>query len=104
MQQLLIVVGVLISLPFVVKLLWKLYLLPLGFWLAATKLFWPKWAAENERLSLVLLAASILFFLGAWGLRYKLKKRREKEWLTHALATGRVLEYGPENAFQDETD
>lgn len=29
-QQLLIVAGALIALPFVVKLLWRLYLFPLG--------------------------------------------------------------------------
>ena len=104
MQQLLIVAGVLISLPLAVKLLWKLHLFPLGFWIAATRLFWPKWAEETGVLSLALLAASILFFLGAWWLRYRLKKRREKEWLAQALATGRVLEYGPANPFPDETD
>ena len=38
-QQLLTVAGILVALPFAVKLLWKLYLLPLGFWLAATHLF-----------------------------------------------------------------
>ena len=104
MQQLLIVAGALISLPFAVKQLWKLYLFPLGFWIAATRLFWPKWAEANGVLSLALLAASILFFLDAWWLRYRMKKRREKEWLAHALATGRVLEYGPANPFPDETD
>ena len=104
MQQLLIVAGVLIALPFVVKLLWKLYLFPLAFWIAATRLFWSKWAEANGVLSLALLAASIVFFLGAWWLHYRLKKRREKEWLVHALATGRVLECGPANPFHDETD
>lgn len=67
MQQLLIVAGVLISLPFAVKLLWKLYLFPLAFWIAATRLFWPKWAEENGVLSLALLAASILFFSAPGG-------------------------------------
>lgn len=67
MQQLLIVAGALISLPFAVKLLWKLYLFPLGFWIAATRLFWPKWAEENGVLSLALLAASILFFSAPGG-------------------------------------
>ena len=38
----------LIALPFVVKLLWRLHLFPLGCWLVATRLFWPKWAAANE--------------------------------------------------------
>jgi len=33
-----------------------------------------------------------------------MKKRREKEWLAHVLATARVLEYGPANPFPDETD
>ena len=72
-QQLLIVAGALIALPFVVKLLWRLYLFPLGCWLVATRLFWPKWAAVNEMLSAILLAASILVFIVAWVLRYAAK-------------------------------
>ncbi len=102
-QQLLIVAGSLIALPFVVKLLWRLYLFPVGCWLVATRLFWPKWAAANETLSLVLLAASILFFVVAWGLRYAAKKRREKAWLDHVLATAPILNYR-KNAFHGETD
>ena len=102
-QQLLIVAGVLIALPFVAKLLWKLYLFPLGCWLVATRLFWPKWAEANEILCLALLAASVLIFLTAWGLRYAAKKRREKEWFDHVLATAPVLDYG-QIAFHGETD
>ena len=102
-QQLLIVAGALIALPFVVKLLWRLYLFPLGCWLVATRLFWPKWAAANETLSGILLAASILVFVVAWGLRFAAKKRREKEWLDHVLATAPVLDYG-QIAFHGETD
>ena len=102
-QQLLIVAGVLITLPFVVKLLWRLYLFPLACWLVATRLFWPKWAAANETLSGILLAASILVFVVAWALRYAAKKRREKEWLDHVLATAPVLDYG-QIAFHGETD
>ena len=102
-QQLLIVAGALIALPFVVKLLWRLYLFPLGCWLVATRLFWPKWATANETLSGILLAASILVFIVAWGLRYAAKKRREKEWLDHVLATAPVLDYG-QIAFHGETD
>ena len=71
----------------------KGYLFPLGCWLVATRLFWPKWAAANETLSGILLAASILAFIVAWGLRYAAKKRREKEWLDHVLATAPVLDY-----------
>ncbi len=102
-QQLLIVAGVLFALPFAVKLLWKLYLFPLGCWLVATRLFWPKWAAANELLSMILLAVSIFFFAVAWALRYAAKKRREKEWLDHVLATAPVLDYG-QIAFHGETD
>ena len=81
-QQLLIVAGALITLPFVVKLLWRLYLFPLGCWLVATRLFWPKWAAANETLSGILLAASILVFIVAWVLRYAAKRRC---WTTDRL-------------------
>ena len=103
MQQLFIVVGTLLALPFAVKLLWKLYLFPLGCWLVATKLFWPKWAAANKTLCVALLAASVLFFLGAWGLRYAAKKRQEKELIAYVLATAPVLDYG-QIAFHGETD
>ena len=91
MQQLLIVAGVLISLPFVTKLLWRLYLFPLGCWLVATRLFWPEWAATNRPLSLRLLAGCILFFLAAWIIRHKQKKRREQEWLRHVFATTKPM-------------
>lgn len=103
-QQLLIVGGILLALPLAVKLLWKLYLFPLGCWFVATRLFWPKWAAANGRLCLGLLAGCILFFLCSWALRYAAKRRREREWIEHALATGIVLDYRPRNTFHDETD
>ncbi len=103
-QQLLTVAGILVALPFTVKLLWKLYLLPLGFWLAATHLFWPEWAASHETLCFALLGGCVLFFLGAWGIRYAGKKRRETEWLRHVLTTAPVLEYRPKNAFHGETE
>ena len=69
----------------------------------ATRLFWPKWAAANETLSGILLAASILVFVVAWGLRFAAKRRREKEWLDHVLATAPVLDYG-QIAFHGATD
>ena len=103
-QQLLTVLGILVALPFAVKLLWKLYLLPLGFWLAATHLFWPEWAASHETLSFALLGGCVLYFLVAWINRYRMKKRQEKEWLEHVLKTTPVLEYRPKNAFHGETE
>ena len=104
MQQLLIVVGVLVALPFAVKLLWRLYLLPLVCWLAATRLFWPKWAAANETLCMALLLICIMVFLGAWSLRYAAKKQREKELIAHVLATAPIMEYRPGNTFHGETE
>ena len=43
-HQLLIVALVILSLPIVVRILWKLRLFPLGCYFVATKLFWPRWA------------------------------------------------------------
>ena len=90
-QQLLIVLGVLALLPIVVKVLWKTYLFPLGAVLTATRLFWPKWAAAHTTACIGLYAGSILFFMAAWLIRYRQKKRREEEWLSHVLATTKPL-------------
>ena len=42
-HQLLIVALVILSLPIVISILWKLRLFPLGCYFVATKLFWPRW-------------------------------------------------------------
>jgi hypothetical protein len=102
-QQLLTVAGILVALPFAVKLLWRLYLFPAGCWFVATQLFWPKWASANKTLCAALLVGCVLYFLGAWINRYRMKKRQEKEWLDHVLKTAPVLEYRPKNAFHGET-
>ena len=55
--QLLIVSLVILSLPIVVRILWKLRLFPLGCYFVATKLFWPCWALAHR-------TACILSFVG----------------------------------------
>ena len=47
--QLLIVSLVILSLPIVVRILWKLRLFPLGCYFVATKLFWPCWALHPTK-------------------------------------------------------
>ena len=56
-HQLLIVALVLLSLPIVIRILWKLRLLPLGCYFVATKLFWPRWAAAHETVCILLFIA-----------------------------------------------
>ena len=65
LKQLAVVFLILASLPLAVTILWKLRLLPLALCLAATELFFPKWAASHETACLCLLAASVLFVLCA---------------------------------------
>ena len=91
LQQLLIVLGVLALLPTVVKLLWKIYLFPLSAVITATRLFWPGWAACHLGACIGLYAGSVLFFAAAWVIRYRLKRRREEEWLNNVLATTKPL-------------
>ena len=47
-HQLLIVALVILSLPIVISILWKLRLFPLGCYFVATKLFWPRWAEAHR--------------------------------------------------------
>ena len=91
LQQLLIVLGVLALLPTVVKLLWKIYLFPLSAVITATRLFWPGWAVCHIGACIGLYAGSVLFFAAAWVLRYRLKRRREEEWLNKVLASTKPL-------------
>ena len=65
-HQLLIVALVLLSLPIVIRILWKLRLLPLGCYFVATKLFWPRLAAAHETVCILLFIACILFFAATW--------------------------------------
>ena len=77
-HQLLIVALVLLTLPVVISILWKLRLLPLGCYFVATKLFWPRWAAAHETICILLFIACILFFAATWIIHFIRKKREEK--------------------------
>ena len=77
-HQLLIVSLVILSLPIVVRILWKLRLFPLGCYFVATKLFWPRWATAHETICILLFIACILFFAVTWIVHFARKKREEK--------------------------
>ncbi len=77
-HQLLIVSLVILSLPIVVRILWKLRLFPLGCYFVATKLFWPRWAAAHRTSCILIFIACVLFFVLCWTIRYIRQKREEQ--------------------------
>ena len=77
-HQLLIVALVILSLPIVVRILWKLRLFPLGCYFVATKLFWPRWAAAHRTACILIFIACVLFFVLCWTIRYIRHKREEQ--------------------------
>ena len=60
-HQLLIVALVILSLPIVVRILWKLRLFPLGCYFVATKLFWPRWRKHTEQSASCFLSLASCF-------------------------------------------
>ena len=85
-HQLLIVSLVILSLPIVVRILWKLRLFPLGCYFVATKLFWPRWAAAHRTSCILIFVGCVLFFLLYWIVRFIRQKREEQimaEFLHH---------------------
>lgn len=88
-QQLAIVFLILASLPLAVTLLWKLRLLPLALYFAATDLFFPNWAASHKGLCLGLLIASILFAILAWAFRIYRWKQEQRYYEDLVLARAR---------------
>ena len=77
-HQLLIVALVILSLPIVVRILWKLRLFPLGCYFVATKLFWPRWAEAHRTVCILLFIACILFFAVTRIIHFIRKKCEEK--------------------------
>ena len=90
-HQLLIVALVILSLPIVVRILWKLRLFPLGCYFVATKLFWPRWAEAHRTVCILLFIACILFFAVTWIVHF-VRKRREEQ----IMAADTPLHKGPE--------
>ena len=76
--QLLIVSLVILSLPIVVRILWKLRLFPLGCYFVATKLFWPCWALAHRTACILSFVGCVLFFLLYWIVRFIRQKREEQ--------------------------
>ncbi len=83
-HQLLIVSLVILSLPIVVRILWKLRLFPLGCYFVATKLFWPRWAAAHQTVCILLFIACILFFAVTWIVHF-VRKRREEQIMAELI-------------------
>ena len=83
-HQLLIVALVILSLPIVVRILWKLRLFPLGCYFVATKLFWPRWAEAHRTVCILLFIACILFFSVTWIVHF-VRKRREEQIMAELI-------------------
>lgn len=83
-HQLLIVALVLLSLPIVIRILWKLRLLPLGCYFVETKLFWPRWATAHRTVCILLFIACILFFAVTWIVHF-VRKRREEQIMAELI-------------------
>ena len=91
LKQLAVVFLILASLPLAVTILWKLRLLPLALCLAATELFFPKWAASHETACLCLLAASVLFAILAWAVQIRRWRQEQRNIENRLLATAKPL-------------
>ena len=88
LEQVLVVIAALALMPYVVKLLWKLYLIPVAVYFVCTRLVWPAWAAAHKELAVCLFAASVLTFAGAWALKlmqYRREKRDEEAQILTSL-------------------
>ena len=83
-HQLLIVALVILSLPIVVRILWKLRLFPLGCYFVATKLFWPRWAKAHRTACILLFIACILFFAVTCIVHF-VRKRREEQIMAELI-------------------
>lgn len=91
LKQLAVVFLILASLPLAVTILWKLRLLPLALCLAATELFFPKWAASHETVCLCLLAASVLFVVLAWAVQIRRWRQEQQYNEARLLASAKPL-------------
>ena len=83
-HQLLIVALVILSLPIVVRILWKLRLFPLGCYFVATKLFWPRWAEAHRTVCILLFITCFLFFAVTW-IVHCVRKRREEQIMAELI-------------------
>lgn len=86
-QQLLTAFLILVSLPLVLKLLWKVRLLPFVLGLSLPYLMGQQWAAEHKAVYLVLLIGGALFALAVWTYRIVDAVRTER-WYRKRLWNG----------------
>ena len=88
LEQVLVVIAALALMPYVIRLLWKLYLIPVAAYFVCTRLVWPSWAAAHKELAVCLFAASVLIFVGAWLwklIQYRREKRDEETQILMSL-------------------
>lgn len=90
LEQILVVIAALALMPYVVKLLWKLYLIPTAAYFTCTRLVWPAWAAEHRVVCIGLFAASVLVFVGGWVLKIIQRRRMNDAEIERVLA-GAIL-------------
>lgn len=90
-KQLSIVFLILASLPLAITLLWKLRLLPLALYFVATKLFFPKWAANHGTLCLCLFVVSVLFAVLVWVIQFCRWRQERRYYENRLLATATPL-------------
>lgn len=83
-QQLLTAFLILVSLPLVLKLLWKVRLLPFVLGLSLPYLMGQQWAAEHKAVYLVLLIGGTLFALAVWTYRI-VDAVRTEQWYRKRL-------------------
>lgn len=86
LTDVLIVIAALALMPYVVKLLWRLYLIPTAAYFVCTRLVWPAWAAAHRAACIGLFAACVLLFIGGWIVKIIQRRRMNDEEIERVLA------------------
>ena len=91
-QQLLTAFAILVSLPLVIKLLWKIRLLPFVIGLSLPYLMGRQWTAAHRTVYLALLIGGAVLALSVWTYRIVDAVRREQWRRERLLAKAKPLE------------
>ena len=91
-QQLLTAFAILVSLPLVIKLLWKIRLLPFVIGLSLPYLMGRQWTAAHRTVYLALLIGGAVLALSVWTYRIVDAVRMEQWPRERLLAKAKPLE------------
>ena len=91
-QQLLTACAILVSLPLVIKLLWKIRLLPFVIGLSLPYLMGRQWTAAHRTVYLALLIGGAVLALSVWTYRIVDAVRMEQWRRERLLAKAKPLE------------